>query len=68
MVSALISFIHLMALYPEVQRKAQREVDMLSGRDQLPRASHIVDYQYMRAVLKEVLRYAPVANLGEEIC
>lgn len=53
-----------MALYPDVQSRVQAELDTTVGRDNLPQASDLAHFSYLTAVLKEVLRYAPVANLG----
>jgi hypothetical protein len=63
-VSAILSFIHLMALYPEVQEKAQAELDNVVGYEHLPHPSNLGRLTYMSAVLSEVLRFAPVANLA----
>lgn len=54
-----------MALHPGVQARAQTEIDEICGQDQAPHPSHLVYLTYLQAVLKEVLRYAPVGNLGE---
>lgn len=64
-VSALISFVMLMALYPEVQRRAQAEVDEQIGGGDLPAFDHLDDLPYVTAVLKEVMRYAPIGPLGK---
>ncbi|KAF7369534.1 Cytochrome P450 [Mycena venus] len=61
-VSAIISFIMLMALHPSVQERAQCEIDSILGR--VPRLSDVYRLPYLLAVLKEVMRYAPVANLA----
>ncbi|KAJ6452419.1 cytochrome P450 [Mycena sanguinolenta] len=61
-VSAIISFVMLMALHPAVQNQAQREIDSLV--DRIPRVSDIERLLYLSAVLKEVMRYAPVGNLA----
>jgi cytochrome P450 len=63
-VSAITSFILLMALHPEVQGLAQAEIDEICGRDQAPQPVQLGSLTYLLAVLKEVLRYAPVGNLG----
>ncbi|KAJ3506940.1 hypothetical protein NLJ89_g6580 [Agrocybe chaxingu] len=74
-VSALTSFVLLMALYPEVQRKAGQEIDIVLGIedgsvDSSRFSSPISDMEqlgalgYLQAVMKEVLRYAPVGNLA----
>lgn len=64
-VSALLSFVMLMALHPHVQRRAQAEVDERLG-DELPDVDRIDNLPYVAAVLKEVLRYAPVGPLGKK--
>ena len=64
----MISFIFLMALYPDAQRKAQAEIDEVMGPNgaRLPEVSELKSLPYLRAILKEVLRYAPVANIGKD--
>jgi cytochrome P450 len=48
-----------MVCYPEVQKKAQTELDnVLNGR--LPEHSDIFSLPYLSAVVKEVYRYAAV--------
>ncbi|KAG6811069.1 hypothetical protein H0H92_009129 [Tricholoma furcatifolium] len=63
-VSALLSFMMLMALHPRVQARAQAELDALVGRDETLHPSALNKLQYLSAVMKEVLRFAPVANLA----
>ena len=48
-----------MVCYPEVQRKAQTELDnVLNGR--LPEHSDIFSLPYLSALIKEVIRYAAI--------
>ena len=48
-----------MVCYPEVQKKAQQELDkVLNGR--LPEHSDIVSLPYLSALVKEVYRYGEV--------
>ncbi|KAK1140890.1 hypothetical protein N8T08_009763 [Aspergillus melleus] len=62
-VSALSAFYLAMALHPEVQRKAQAELDQVVGyRMAVP--DDRKDLPYLEAVIKEVLRWNPVAPLG----
>ncbi|KXN87802.1 O-methylsterigmatocystin oxidoreductase [Leucoagaricus sp. SymC.cos] len=63
-VSAITSFILLMALHPEIQTRAQAEIDEICGQDQFPNTSQLELFTYLQAVLKEVLRFAPVGNLA----
>ncbi|KAI9445988.1 cytochrome P450 [Lactarius indigo] len=63
-VSALQTFILAMTLYPEVQRKAQAEIDQVVGNSRLPDFSDQDRLPYVQAVLKEFLRWHPVTPLG----
>ncbi|KAG9220402.1 hypothetical protein CCMSSC00406_0006667 [Pleurotus cornucopiae] len=67
-ISAMISFVMLMALHQDVQRRAQLEIhEVMKAHDRtdgLPRASDLGELKYLVAVLKEVLRYAPISNLA----
>ncbi|KAH9162257.1 cytochrome P450, partial [Lactarius sanguifluus] len=63
-VSALQTFILAMTLYPEVQRKAQAEIDRVIGTLRLPDFSDQDALPYVQAVFKEVLRWHPVTPLG----
>jgi cytochrome P450 len=53
-----------MTLYPEVQRKAQAEVDGVIGNERLPELPDEDALPYLQAVLKEVLRWHPVLPLS----
>lgn len=53
-----------MALYPDVMRKAQAEIDAVVGRDRLPTFADREHLPYLRAMVKEVLRWRPVGPLG----
>lgn len=45
-----------MALYPDVQAKAQEEIDRVIGSKRMPTWSDREHLPYMRAVLEETLR------------
>lgn len=64
-VSAVASFFLLMALHPEVQVKAQEEIDRVVGKDRLPNGADRVNLKYVDCVMREVMRLYPVAPLGE---
>ena len=53
-----------MCLYPDVLRKAQEEIDAVVGRDRMPTFADTPRLPYIRAMVKEVLRWRPVAPLG----
>ena len=56
-----------MALYPDVQRRAQKEIDQIVGNDRLPAWDDQANLPYVSALIKEVMRVAPSAPLGEFI-
>jgi hypothetical protein len=62
-VSVVHSFFLAMLLHPEVQRKAQEEVDRVIGNDRFPTLADQPNLPYVEAVVKEVLRWGPVAPL-----
>ena len=49
---------------PDIQRKAQAEIDDVVGRDRLPTFADYEDLPYIRALVREVLRWNPVDPLG----
>ncbi|KAA1470676.1 cytochrome P450 [Dentipellis sp. KUC8613] len=53
-----------MVAYPETQRQAQAELDSVIGRSRLPKFSDFRNLPYIRAMVKEVLRWQPVDRLG----
>ena len=64
--AALGVFILAMASFPEIQKKAQEELDrVLCGR--LPTHADIKSLPYLSAIIKEVLRYVP-ESLGIHHC
>ena len=54
-----------MALYPEVQKKAQAEIDIVVGPNRLPDFGDRPSLPYINAVIKEVMRWHLVVPLGE---
>ncbi|KAL1965863.1 hypothetical protein VTN77DRAFT_4996 [Rasamsonia byssochlamydoides] len=58
------AFFLAMTLFPEVQQKAQREIDQVVGTDSLPVISDRENLPYIDAIVKEVLRWHPVAPMG----
>jgi cytochrome P450 len=57
-------FFLAMILYPEVQRKAQEEIDRVVGTRRLPSFDDRGNLPYVEAIVKEVLRWHPVAPMG----
>jgi len=62
-VSVLTSFFLLMIRYPDIQRRAQADVDNVAP-DHLPTFDDYDSLLYIRAMIKEIIRWAPVALLG----
>jgi cytochrome P450 len=63
-VSAIMSFFLAMLIYPEVQQKAQAEIDRVVGRDRLPEMEDMIALPYVSAVVTETLRWLPVLPMG----
>lgn len=49
-------FSALIPAYPEIQRRAQQDLDRVVGRDRLPSMEDEADLPYIRAIVKEVER------------
>lgn len=54
--STLIGFVQAMLLFPEVQKRAQEEIDRVCG-DRMPTMEDEMDLQYIRGCVKESLRW-----------
>ncbi|KAF7374525.1 O-methylsterigmatocystin oxidoreductase [Mycena sanguinolenta] len=63
-VSSLASFFLAMALYPEIQKKAQTEIDTAIGTDRLPKFEDRPSLPFVEALYRELMRWKPVAPLG----
>ncbi|KAG1838113.1 cytochrome P450, partial [Suillus tomentosus] len=61
--STLLVFILAMVLNPEVQAKAQAEIDRIVGKDRLPNFDDRPAWPYVDAILRETLRWQPVFPL-----
>ncbi|KAI6024110.1 cytochrome P450 [Pisolithus microcarpus] len=62
--SAMLVFLLAMVLQPDVQRKAQEEIDRVVGTDRLPDFGDRPNLPYVEAVLLETIRWIPVSALG----
>ncbi|KAG1878296.1 cytochrome P450 [Suillus subluteus] len=60
----LLVFLLAMVLNPEVQAKAQAEIDRVVGKDRLPNFDDRPALPYLEAVLRETLRWHPVVPFG----
>ncbi|KAG2141168.1 cytochrome P450 [Suillus bovinus] len=61
--STLAVFVLAMMLYPDVQKRAQEEIDAVLG-NQLPTFEDRPSLPYVEAVLRETFRWHPVFPLG----
>ncbi|KAK1542157.1 cytochrome P450 [Colletotrichum paranaense] len=62
--STLTGFVQAMILHPSVQRQAQDELDRICGTKRLPNMDDWDSMPYIRACVKESLRWMPTAILG----
>ncbi|RMZ82568.1 hypothetical protein DV738_g1475, partial [Chaetothyriales sp. CBS 135597] len=62
-VSSLSSLILALTLFPEVQKKAQEEIDAVVGTDRLPGFADRENLPYVNAMVKEALRWFPITPL-----
>ncbi|KAK0223439.1 cytochrome P450 [Armillaria fumosa] len=63
-VSAILSVILAFVLYPEVQAKAQAELDAVVGPTRLPNFEDRPQLPYTDAIVLEALRWNPVVPMG----
>ena len=58
------AFFFAMAVSPEVQKKAQQELDAVVGTGRLPGFSDRPSLPYVNALVKELLRWHPAILVG----
>lgn len=58
---------YAMLAYPECQRRAQEELDMVVGRERVPTFADLPDLPYISAMIKETLRWRPVLPIGTRV-
>lgn len=63
-VITLTAFTLAMILFPQVQRKAQEEIDLVVGTERLPSFEDRGRLPYVDALVKETLRWWPIAPMG----
>lgn len=63
-VSVAYSFFLAMLLYPDVQKRAQDELDRVVGTDRLPTYEDRENLPYVNALVKEALRWNAVLPMG----
>ncbi|KAF9062871.1 cytochrome P450 [Rhodocollybia butyracea] len=62
------AFFLVMAMFPDVQRRAQAELDAVIGHDRLPTFEDRPQLPYIEAMYKELLRYHAVVPNGLPHC
>jgi len=63
-VSAIYAFFLAITMFPEAARKAQAELDSVTGHDRLPTFSDRPSLPYINALVSEVLRWHTVVPTG----
>jgi cytochrome P450 len=66
--ATIISCIQAMTRWPEIQRKAQAEIDSVVGEDRSPVWSDYENLPYIAATVKEAMRWRSVVPLGFPHC
>jgi cytochrome P450 len=62
--ATLYGFVLAMIAFPQVQKKAQEEVDRVVGSNRLPTVEDYANLPYIRCCIKETLRWMPPVILG----
>ena len=60
----IVSFLYIMVKHPDVQRRAQKEIDRVVGDSHLPDLNDRQDLPYIEAVYRELLRHTPPMRVG----
>ena len=55
----------MMIIHPEIQRRAQEELDAVVGPHRLPTLQDRANLPYLGAIQKEIYRWAAIVPLGE---
>ncbi|CAE6500445.1 unnamed protein product [Rhizoctonia solani] len=62
--ASLMSFVLAMVRHPEVQTRAQEEIDRVTNSQRLPSMADRDSMPYVRCIVQEVLRWQPPVPLG----
>lgn len=62
------TFLMTMVTHPEVQKKAQEELDRVVGRDRLPTFADQPDLVYIGAIVREMMRWRTIIAGGLAHC
>lgn len=61
--SVIMTFFLMMVVAPEVQKKAQAQIDAVVSKGRLPTIEDRPSLPYIDAIIREVLRYNPIMPL-----
>lgn len=64
----MTTFFLVMTLHPEMQQRAQDEINHVVGKDRLPNINDQQNLPYIMALIKEIFRWAPPVPLGVDLC
>lgn len=59
------TFFLMMIIHPEIQRRAQAELDAVVGPHRLPTLQDRVNLPYLGAIQKEIYRWSAIVPLGK---
>ena len=62
--STLVWWVLAMIAHPEIQKRAQNELDAVVGRSRAPTFADAPNLPYIQAIIKESLRWRPAAPFG----
>ena len=62
--SMILAFIHAMIKFPNVQKRAQAEIDAVVGENRSPVWSDYSQLSYVSMIVKETMRWRPVTPLA----
>ncbi|KAB5591014.1 O-methylsterigmatocystin oxidoreductase [Ceratobasidium theobromae] len=62
--SSSMTFVLAMVQHPEIQARAQEEIDSITHAERLPSIADMESMPYMRRIVQEVLRWQPALPLG----
>ncbi|KAH0358314.1 putative cytochrome P450, partial [Aureobasidium melanogenum] len=63
-VSTMNAFFLAMSMFPDVQRKAQEELDRMIGNSRLPTHADRENLPYINAIVEEAQRWHPIGPMG----
>lgn len=66
--SMIMCFLQAMVKWPEIARKAQKQIDAIVGEDRSPTWDDYKDLPYVMAIVKECMRWRPATPLGVPHC